>query len=207
MSSTLAAPRACRGSEAEPRPPHSGLSATEAGGSRLARPLEEFKTTVVEADRAALKAGGLPDEVASQLSAAVTALPTLVTDVLADADTPQEAATLRARTQAELLPYLLPSRNAERWYAKPRGYAGDFLSIAWIYNNQPAGVGRIGPAVDRGFLQVSACRAVYNRRRLLAEEIGRSCPGNPTGRYGSPAWRATVANCPLWTRAWCTRLA
>lgn len=141
---------------------------------RLAKPLEDFKTAVAEADRAALKAGGLPADVAAHLSAAVTALPTLVTDVLADADTPQEEAALGARAQAELLPYLLLSRNAERWYAKPRGYAGDFLSIAWIYDNQPAGVGRIGPALDRGFLHLSACRAVYNRRRLLADEISRS---------------------------------
>ncbi|MFU8874435.1 SAM-dependent methyltransferase [Micromonospora sp. SL4-19] len=139
--------------------------------SRLAKPLEEFKRTVVEADRAALKAGSLPAEAADQLSSAVTALPALLADVLADAATPQEQAMLGARTQAELLPYLLLSRNAERWYAKPRGYAGDFLSIAWIYGDEAAGVGRIGPALDRGFLHVSACRAVYNRRRLLADEI------------------------------------
>jgi extracellular factor (EF) 3-hydroxypalmitic acid methyl ester biosynthesis protein len=144
------------------------------GWSRLAQPLEEFKTIVVDADRAALKAGGLPPEAASELSAAVTALPGLLTGVLGEAASAPEAAALGARAQAELLPYLLLSRNAERWYAKPRGYAGDFLSIAWIYDNQPAGVGRIGPALDRGFLQVSACRAVYNRRRLLADEISRS---------------------------------
>ena len=148
MGRILAAPRAGRDSGTEPPPLHRGLGATEVGWSRLAGPLEEFKTTVVEADRAALKAGALPAEMADQLSAAVTTLPTLVSDVLADADTPQEEAALGARVQAELLPYLLLSRNAERWYAKPRGYAGDFLSIAWIYDNQPAGVGRIGPALD-----------------------------------------------------------
>jgi len=60
---------------------------------------------------------------------------------------------------------------AERWYSKPRGYAGDFLAIEHIYQNQPAGHGRIGPVLDRCFLNLPAAIAVRNRRALLAEEI------------------------------------
>jgi len=143
---------------------------------RLAEPLDALKTAAAEADRLALKAGGLPPEAAIRLSAAAPQFAQVLNDVIGDAaeGTAAEKAAVGARVQAELLPYVLLSRNAERWYAKPRGYAGDFLSIAWIYDDQPAGVGRIGAALDRGFLDVSACRAVYHRRELLAGEIRRT---------------------------------
>ena len=39
----------------------------------------------------------------------------------------------------ELLPYLLLTRSAERIYRKPRGYEGDFLTIEWMYANEPGG--------------------------------------------------------------------
>jgi SAM-dependent methyltransferase len=76
-----------------------------------------------------------------------------------------------ARLQRELLPYLLLTRTAERWYAKPRGYAGDFLTIDWIYQNNPQGTGRLGSLLDRCFLDVHAAQAVRNRRGLLVEHI------------------------------------
>jgi len=76
-----------------------------------------------------------------------------------------------ARLQREILPYLLLTRSAERMYAKPRGYAGDFLTIDWIYQNNPQGAGRLGPLLDRCFLNLPAAQAVRNRRGLLAEHI------------------------------------
>jgi SAM-dependent methyltransferase len=48
------------------------------------------------------------------------------------------------------------------------------LTIEWIYENKPAGAGRLGPLLDRCFLNEPAGRAVRNRRGLLAEEIGKS---------------------------------
>ena len=47
-----------------------------------------------------------------------------------------------ARIQRDVLPFLLLTKTAERLYAKPRGYAGDFLSIEWIYLDQADGAGR-----------------------------------------------------------------
>lgn len=76
-----------------------------------------------------------------------------------------------ARLQQEILPYLLLTRTAERMYAKPRGYAGDFLTIDWIYQNNPQGTGRLGALLDRCFLDQPAAQAVRNRRGLLAEYI------------------------------------
>jgi extracellular factor (EF) 3-hydroxypalmitic acid methyl ester biosynthesis protein len=66
---------------------------------------------------------------------------------------------------------MLLTNTAERWYSKPRGYAGDFLTIHHMYQNQAAGLGRIGPVLDRCFLDLPAVNAVRNRRGLLAEEI------------------------------------
>jgi SAM-dependent methyltransferase len=76
-----------------------------------------------------------------------------------------------ARLQRELMPYVLLTHTAERMYAKPRGYAGDFLTIDWIYHNKPQGAGRLGPLLDRCFLNLEAAQAVRNRRGLLAEHI------------------------------------
>jgi CRP-like cAMP-binding protein len=79
-----------------------------------------------------------------------------------------------AHLKTELLPYLLLTQTAERFYSKPRGYAGDYLTIEWIYRNQPAGSGRLGPLLDACFLDAAAARAVRNRRGLLADEIRRT---------------------------------
>ena len=87
-----------------------------------------------------------------------------------------------ARLQHEMLPYVLTTETADRFYSKPRGYAGDYLAIHKIYQNQPGGTGRLGPVVDRMFLNTPPSRAVRNRRVLLAGEILHTVhtrPSNP----------------------------
>jgi len=76
--------------------------------------------------------------------------------------------------RTELLPYLLLTRTAERMYRKPRGYAGDFLTIKWMYTDQPGGSGELGRYLDRCFLNQPAAQAVRNRRILLHEEIEKA---------------------------------
>jgi hypothetical protein len=94
-------------------------------------------------------------------------------DTIGDAAPAHESVKVEIgqRIKRELLPYVLLTRTAERTYAKPRGYAGDFASIDQIYQNEPSGSGRVGPLLDRVFLSLPACEAVRNRRHLLAEEI------------------------------------
>ena len=84
-----------------------------------------------------------------------------------------DTAALQA-LRLELLPYLLLTRSAERMYRKPRGYAGDFLTIAWMYADEPGGAGELGTLLDRCFLNQPAARAVRNRRGLLREELQRA---------------------------------
>jgi len=76
-----------------------------------------------------------------------------------------------ARLQREILPYLLLTRTAERMYSKPRGFAGDYITIDWIYQNDPQGTSRLGSLLDRSFLSLPASQAVRNRREVLAEYI------------------------------------
>ena len=73
----------------------------------------------------------------------------------------------------EIFPYFMRSRFAERAYYKPKGYAGDFLMMEMIYNNRPAGDGKLGPLVDHWCLNSPASKAVRGRRALLASELRR----------------------------------
>lgn len=69
----------------------------------------------------------------------------------------------------EFFPYYMRSRFVERAYYKPRGYAGDFLMMEMIYQNNPDGDGKIGKLVDNWCLNSAAAKAVRGRRQLLAD--------------------------------------
>ena len=58
-------------------------------------------------------------------------------------------------------------------YRKPRGYAGDFLTIEWMYANEPGGAGELGQLLDRCFLNQTAAQAVRHRRELLKDDWSR----------------------------------
>lgn len=80
-------------------------------------------------------------------------------------------AAIGRRLQSELLPLVLLSRFGERCYTKPRGYAGDYLTIKWIYEDEPAGQGSVGKMVDAILLDSVASRAVRNRRGVVSAAI------------------------------------
>ena len=89
---------------------------------------------------------------------------------------------LGRQLMTELLPYLLMTRVGERSYSKPRGYAGDYQTIEWIYQNEPSGYGELGSLMDSAVLGLSCARAVRNRRGLVAHQIERARalrPGQP----------------------------
>ncbi len=80
---------------------------------------------------------------------------------------------LGRKMKAEMLPYILLSRMAERAYTKPRGYAGDYLTIEWIYQDEPSGVGSLGRLIDQGILGLACSGAVRNRRGILTDQLDR----------------------------------
>ncbi len=136
--------------------------------------LERFKTLMAAVDRDALaNHGDVPDvrreevrQTFDQLAIQLNQL-TGTHSALPDGLKEQIGRTV----QRELLPYLLLTQNGERMYAKPRGYAGDYLTIGWMYDNVPAGTGRLGPLLDECLLAQPAAQAVRNRRGILRDEI------------------------------------
>ena len=142
--------------------------------SRLSPMLEEFKQLMQRADKAAIgQQGVLPEKFEREIRSGFGQFVVDLNEIIGDASDLHESLRERlgARVQREVLPYLLLTRTSERLYGKPRGYAGDFLSIDWIYENRGAGTGRLGPVLDRCFLDEPAARAVRNRRGLLKDQI------------------------------------
>ncbi len=148
--------------------------------------LDEFKRVLAAADQAAIRENDeMPEHIAKDLRERFDTFCIWLNQELGDQgpdgqDVRQE---LGARVQREVLPYLLLTENGERWYSKPRGYAGDFLSIERMYNDVGKGSGRLGPILDRCFLDMHAAKAVRNRRGLLCEEISRTL----AEKQGEPA--------------------
>lgn len=161
--------REAMGSTDDEPPAHSTLASVKAS-------LENFKSLLQRADQAALKSDGeVPEELAAEVAQSVRALSEGMSGQLYGSGAPPESVVTEVGhcLQRELLPFLLLTGTAERLYSKPRGYAGDFMSIEQIYRDSPEGAGRLGRLLDRCFLDEPAARAVRNRRALLAEEIQR----------------------------------
>lgn len=135
----------------------------------------DLKSALAMADREMLENKGvLSPERMTALQALLNAALDLVQTTLASPAlqaTPSRRDDLVGFLQRELLPYVRLTETTERFYSKPRGYAGDFQTIRQIYANRPGGTGRLGPPIDACFLQRGPSQAVRNRRGLLAAEI------------------------------------
>ena len=101
---------------------------------------------------------------------------------------PAEADALGAQVQTRFLPLLRRSATGHRWHSKPRGYAGDYLTIAKMYDDVAEGEDPVSRLLDRCFLAVPASRAVQHRRSLLADEIRAD-----TTKLGGPLRVASFA--------------
>ena len=81
---------------------------------------------------------------------------------------------VREEIQRAILSEMRRSELGARMYDKPRGYAGDFETIALMYRGSPSGSSPVGLVLDEALRAQAACHAVVHRRGLLAEEIGRT---------------------------------
>jgi SAM-dependent methyltransferase len=155
-------------------PPERGGEPAGGPGEALAKAVDGFKDLLLQAGEEAK----LPDkDPASTLaSAACERLDDILgplNETIGDGAPggPAWRQMMGRRLQKEFLPYLLLSRFSERCYTKPRGYAGDYLTIEWMYRNEPTGQGAVGKLVDTAVLNAQPCRAVRNRRGMLAAAI------------------------------------
>jgi len=142
--------------------------------STLVRAMDEFKVAVFKTREAETRKQEASFQQNCQQT--VTCFAALVQELekqLGDnaPGTAQEKEAMGYKIQQELVPYLLMSNFLNRSYTKPRGYAGDFLTIANIYDDKAIGNGRTGEMLDRFALESSLAKAVKNRRKLLTEEI------------------------------------
>jgi extracellular factor (EF) 3-hydroxypalmitic acid methyl ester biosynthesis protein len=149
------------------------------GNAQLMGVLGQFKTQVAALDRAILQDSNDIPALTNQLRDVFFSLQSgfdahmrTITDV-------RELEEVGAIVQREWLPYVMLATTAERCYAKPRGYAGDFLTIEMMYQNEGQGAGRLGPILDNLFLDMPACHAVRNRRGLMNGQIADTLLAHP----------------------------
>jgi hypothetical protein len=147
------------------------------------------------ADQEALKRDGVvPDEMAKEIRDGFRYFVEYLNTEIGEGSPEEQHVKdeLGARVQREILPLVLLTKTAERCYSKPRGYAGDFMTIEWIYQEQPDGAGRLGRLLDQCFFDSPAAQAVQNRRGILVaailDAIERSLP--------EPAQVTTMASGP-----------
>lgn len=145
--------------------------------------IDGFKQLMLHLDREGIKNGKVTEESYQKFATHARRVMTTCHEVLGDKSPLSESVKnqIGARLQHEMLPYILTTETADRFYSKPRGYAGDYLAIHKIYNNVPGGTGRLGPLVDRMFLETPPSLAVRNRRTLLAQEIVATVRSKPEG--------------------------
>ncbi len=143
---------------------------------RVGEAIQEFKAGLHAANEAARKNDdAVPEEMTQELVERFQQFLPLLNDAFAaTSENDRLSEEMGLRTQQEFLPYILLTETTERFYTKPRGYAGDFWTIELMYRNRPSGSRPIGAVVDRCFLDAPAARAVRNRRGLLADEIRRT---------------------------------
>lgn len=141
---------------------------------KLGESLDQFKALMVQADKEAIKNHGEIDpEMVDAIHLGFEQLSQFLNQFIGNQSSLSDVLKneIGARVQREILPYILLSDVGERMYSKPRGYAGDFLTIEIMYRNQASGTGRLGPIIDRAVRKQKANLAVMNRRGLLATAI------------------------------------
>lgn len=146
-------------------------------GLRVVAAVDALQTAVARAEEAARAAGDtVPDDALAALREAFSSFYRVLEESIGeDVKLPDEVRDeLGMRAQKELLPYLLLTRNAERAYGQPRGYPGDFMTVEMIHQDVPRGSSRIGPALDRCWLDSPLCAGIRARRAMLAAEIART---------------------------------
>ena len=160
---------------------------------RVETKMHRFKQMISEADKTArISDDVVPDELAAEIEREFGSLSQNFSRLM-EIDLKSRgvfANELGFRVRNELLPYIFLTKTAERVYAKPRGYPGDFLTIDLIYKNQPKGAGRVGGLIDRCFLSLPVAQAIRNRRKMFAKEILDSVSQS----HGRPA-RVTSLTC------------
>lgn len=84
---------------------------------------------------------------------------------------PQEAERYKQLSRRHLHHFILQGPLFARSLAKPRGYAGDYMTMSYIYGRHFEGSSLFGVFVHYSGCQHDVCQAVRNRAELLYEAL------------------------------------
>jgi extracellular factor (EF) 3-hydroxypalmitic acid methyl ester biosynthesis protein len=135
---------------------------------------QEFRAASLSEADAAARVGAQCENVVRLLRQFTAADPLIEmswSDLLAFRDAPQLEAGVGDYVFRETFHTLMLSATVARCYAKPRGFPDDHETMAVIYANQPDGDDRLGPLIDRWFLDRPICRARRAARDRLQDML------------------------------------
>jgi hypothetical protein len=102
-------------------------------------------------------------------------------DLLAFRDLPQLEAGVGDYVFRTTFPFFMLSATMARCYAKPRGFPEDAETVAMIDRAEAEGDGRLGPLIDRWFLDRPLCRARRAGRTWMAATLATEVAARPSG--------------------------
>jgi extracellular factor (EF) 3-hydroxypalmitic acid methyl ester biosynthesis protein len=135
----------------------------------LIKAVNEYKTAMIGLDRAIAKEKGNSENFQSEVSKSCTAMLNALTSHIERES--QLAESIGGFVLRETFPFFMASHFIDRCFTKPRGYAGDYKTIEFIYDKKPLGHGRLGPFVDFWSLELKASKAVRERRHTISSLI------------------------------------
>jgi CRP-like cAMP-binding protein/SAM-dependent methyltransferase len=152
------------------------LDAAQGEAGVLQAAFTRFKELASRYDRESRAKEGLAPETGAGLEATFDTLNVEFERTIRALDSinPAAAEALGAKVQSEFLPYLLATQTAQRFFTKPRGYAGDFMSIEHMYDRVTGGNSAVGGFLDEILMRQAAPEAVRNRRGVLGAAIART---------------------------------
>ncbi|MBF0467097.1 MAG: class I SAM-dependent methyltransferase family protein [Nitrospirae bacterium] len=135
--------------------------------------LDEFKKLILKADKEAKQSGNISDETTDKVLCLSRSFSYEFYNQICSNNTlsTELKEVIGYRCQQEFLPYILLTNAANAMYSKPRGYAGDYLTIKMIYDNIPEGKSAVGVLIDTCFLEEPAAKAVRNRKNIIINEV------------------------------------
>ena len=137
--------------------------------AELAGTVEGFKTTFLAIERRILSGRNAEEDLRQQTRFACDSMTNELTALIQQRPDLEEF--MGAFFFREAFPVLMRSRFMGRAFGKPMGYAGDYATIEYLYENVPHGEGLQGEYVDDWVLSRPAPQAVRNRRQMLANTI------------------------------------
>jgi CRP-like cAMP-binding protein len=146
---------------------------------------QEFRAGTLAEAEASARVSATCDEVVKLLGQFTNSDPLVEmgwSDLLAFRDTTQLEAGVGDYVFRETFHTMMLSTTMARCYAKPRGFPDDYETITTIYANQQEGDDRLGPLIDRWFLDRPISRSRRASRDLMQATLMKMVKGWPSNQ-------------------------